>query len=223
MPSTPDEIVVAMIELRQKVDASLEGVSHPSEWRTDDLWSAPEYVIYSILRSIALLMRDGLPEAVALQRADERRCLNVLPAGVRVASVEDYLVRLLRGTAPEYLVHGPELLANAVVAARQGLRELPPPPFLSEIPPPDWRWQKIQRFPHCVPPFLERLRLRSPLLFPQSRYDEEFFDFVVRMQEGDELWEWSSPRLAWALMAGRAGVALVRDGRAIASVDTMMN
>jgi hypothetical protein len=43
------------------------------------------------------------------------------------------------------------------------------------------------------------------------------------MTDRDELWAFSSPAEYWKGLAGRAGVALVRDGRPIAHVVTVMN
>ena len=43
------------------------------------------------------------------------------------------------------------------------------------------------------------------------------------MQPGDELWTFSSPAQSWEDLAGRAGVALVRDGNPIKVLVTMMN
>jgi hypothetical protein len=43
------------------------------------------------------------------------------------------------------------------------------------------------------------------------------------LTERDELWTFSSPPDYWAGLAGRAGVALVRNGRPIAHVITVMN
>lgn len=44
-----------------------------------------------------------------------------------------------------------------------------------------------------------------------------------RMQPGDELWEFSSPPESWAHLAGRSGIALLRDGQVIGSIITRMN
>jgi hypothetical protein len=40
---------------------------------------------------------------------------------------------------------------------------------------------------------------------------------------GDELWTFRSPPDSWQLLAGRAGIALVRDGKPIKAIITMMN
>lgn len=44
-----------------------------------------------------------------------------------------------------------------------------------------------------------------------------------QIAEGDELWEFSSSSESWEHLAGRAGIALVRDGKAIDSLVTLMN
>lgn len=46
---------------------------------------------------------------------------------------------------------------------------------------------------------------------------------IVKMQAGDELWEFCTSQKSWEAMAGRAGIALVRDGKVIDSIVTMMN
>jgi hypothetical protein len=66
-------------------------------------------------------------------------------------------------------------------------------------------------------------RLQGPLLFPRDGFDEETTQFLVLMQEDDEIWSWRSPPETWRLMIGRGGISLVRNNRAIATVMTVMN
>ena len=214
--------VAAMVALRRNVDATLRSKPHPENWPGCDLWRTPEHLIWSVLRGIALLVRDGVAEADAVRQVDAKRRFNVLAPGADAVTPEEYLVRFLRGVAPAYLEHGPDLLADAIVVARKGLRELPPAPWDTPTgtPPPEWRWEKIE-------PEREREALRAlergPPLVPRSTYDEEVIDLIVRMQPGDELWEWSSPPRSWGMMMGRAGIALVRNGRVLTEILTMMN
>jgi hypothetical protein len=56
-----------------------------------------------------------------------------------------------------------------------------------------------------------------------SRHAAEWSRLLARFTEGDELWEFSSPRKDWERLIGRKGVALVRDGRPIAHIVTLMN
>ncbi|WP_158814455.1 hypothetical protein [Methylocapsa sp. S129] len=43
------------------------------------------------------------------------------------------------------------------------------------------------------------------------------------MQPGDELWTFSSSAGSWRALAGRAGIALVREGQVIKTLVTIMN
>ncbi|MCI0701450.1 MAG: hypothetical protein L0241_10250 [Planctomycetia bacterium] len=46
---------------------------------------------------------------------------------------------------------------------------------------------------------------------------------LAQMQPGDELWEFSSSQESWQALAGRAGIALVRTGKVVDSMVTMMS
>ena len=46
---------------------------------------------------------------------------------------------------------------------------------------------------------------------------------LSRMHDGDELWEFSSGDQSWEDLAGREGIALVREGKIIDDVLTRMN
>jgi hypothetical protein len=48
-------------------------------------------------------------------------------------------------------------------------------------------------------------------------------EFVALMQEGDELWEFGSGDLSWQNLAGRAGIAIVRNGEIFDCRVTLMN
>jgi hypothetical protein len=48
-------------------------------------------------------------------------------------------------------------------------------------------------------------------------------ELITQMQDGDELWEYTSPAETWANMAGRAGYALVREGKIVGQITTLMN
>ena len=48
-------------------------------------------------------------------------------------------------------------------------------------------------------------------------------DFKSKIQEGDELWRFSSPQESWEHLAGRAGICIVRDGEITDSLVTIMN
>ncbi len=47
--------------------------------------------------------------------------------------------------------------------------------------------------------------------------------FKGKMIRGDELWEFASPPETWDMLMGRAGIALVRKGKAIDWIVTALN
>ena len=61
------------------------------------------------------------------------------------------------------------------------------------------------------------------LLKPFGGLNAQWETLKARMQPGDELWTFSSSAQSWADLAGRAGVALVRDGEIIERMVTIMN
>jgi hypothetical protein len=61
------------------------------------------------------------------------------------------------------------------------------------------------------------------LEFPNYKNTPFLAAFIRLRQEGDEFWRFSSPPEQWAALAGRGGIALVRDGRLVAHVVTVLS
>jgi hypothetical protein len=51
----------------------------------------------------------------------------------------------------------------------------------------------------------------------------EWREMINSIQEGDELWEFCSPKCEWEHLAGMAGIALVRRGEVVDAIITSMN
>jgi hypothetical protein len=69
---------------------------------------------------------------------------------------------------------------------------------------------------------------RSPervaaLLKPFGYANGEWEALKNTMQPGDEFWTFASSPASWRALAGRAGLALVRDGKIVATIVTMLN
>ncbi len=58
---------------------------------------------------------------------------------------------------------------------------------------------------------------------PQSGVHADWERLKAEMQPGDKLVRFASPAESWKHLAGRAGIALVRDGKVIDAFVTMMN
>jgi hypothetical protein len=69
--------------------------------------------------------------------------------------------------------------------------------------------ERVNRFPDAGKPFGYRHR--------------EWQQLKAEMRAGDELWTFASPPDSWKHLAGRAGVALVRNGTPVRIIVTMMN
>lgn len=69
----------------------------------------------------------------------------------------------------------------------------------------------------------ERLARHPELGRPFGGLNAEWEALKAQMEPGDELWTFLSSAESWRRLAGRAGVALLRDGTAIAVITTMMN
>ena len=58
---------------------------------------------------------------------------------------------------------------------------------------------------------------------PYGVPNKEWEELKSQMKEEDEIRTFSSPKDYWENLAGRAGYALVRKGKAIAGIITLMN
>ena len=69
----------------------------------------------------------------------------------------------------------------------------------------------------------ERAKQHPELARPFGALNAKWEKLKADMQPNDELWTFSSPPRTWEDLAGRAGIALVRDGIAIEIIVTMLN
>jgi len=79
----------------------------------------------------------------------------------------------------------------------------------AEAEHPGIRDERVQRFPDAAKPFGFR--------------NGQWEAIKAAMQPGDELWTYASPAKSWEDLAGRAGIAVVRDGNPVMVLTTMMN
>ncbi len=58
---------------------------------------------------------------------------------------------------------------------------------------------------------------------PFGYQNDRWRELKSRMEAGDELWEFSSPEESWKNLAGRAGFCVVRNGKIVDFLVTIMN
>jgi hypothetical protein len=66
-------------------------------------------------------------------------------------------------------------------------------------------------------------QVEADLGAPSSGLRDEWEKLKSELQPGDRLMRFASPVESWQRLAGRAGIALVRDGKVIDAIVTMMN
>lgn len=71
--------------------------------------------------------------------------------------------------------------------------------------------------------FLEKDDRISPEPVPFGYYFHQWCDLKKELQDGDELWLFSSPKETWLNMCGRAGICIVRSGNIVYSLTTTLN
>jgi hypothetical protein len=74
---------------------------------------------------------------------------------------------------------------------------------------PGIRDERIDRFPEAAKPF--------------GFLNPKWEALKAEMKPGDELWTFASPADSWKNLAGRAGIALVREGDVVRSIITLQN
>jgi hypothetical protein len=230
-PASRETILCQMIELRRKIDPRLRHRGSPSNWPMFQLWETTEAVILEIVEQYLWLRDGGLVEQIALEKIEifHRATIDVdLEPGI---SMRSYIFRRVTEIDPLYLSQGTKLLDRAIsVAERRAYDEIKQKKLQPSFPPKEWLKQRISA------PMVERQR--APLVLGGLRItiDQRSFDLdaaipqkrdwdriKLRMLPDDELWTFNSPPETWQALAGRMGVALIRDGRAIDHAITVMN
>lgn len=211
-PEHEAEVVSRMIRLRFKKDQRLAGEPPPWRWPMERLWATTESLLLELVRGYLALREDGLAPADIVARLEAARSVD----GIRPpdARLRPYLKWRLAKTDPDYLalgwrVFGPAL-ALAIRWSRQTSRR-------GETLPAEWLGAAIA--PDEVEPAFEGL------FFPAGPHPENWRDalmekrrewalMALRFKEGDTVMQYCEP--AGEELSGRHGIALVRDGRAVA-------
>lgn len=71
--------------------------------------------------------------------------------------------------------------------------------------------------------YLEQDDRISPVPVPFGFYNYQWNQLKAELQDGDELWLFSSPKESWKNMCGRGGICIVRDGEVVKLMVTVLN
>lgn len=208
-------ILCEMVNVRKRRDARLRG-SEPSNWPMIRLWLSPEGRILDAVADFQWLLDAGLTEEQALSHMlslDGRDACSTA-----VTTLRAFIEHSLKFFDPSYIdLEAGILTKNIKLAGLWAAAEIKHLKLARSYPPPEWLRNRVH-FADVAPQFTMATR---------SIYDElgkrNWDRIKVRMVNDDELWAFRSPPDDWRRLAGREGVALIRRGRPIAKIVTLMS
>lgn len=209
------EILCDMIDVRKSNDERLRG-EEPWKWwwQRSVLAASPEAVILDDISNFHWLLDGGFSEKEAarhLQSLD-----GPVDQSAEVTTLRTLIERKLSIADPAYLDLDPDVLTKSLSLASTWARaridrSKSSPPY----PPSEWLGSVIQHG-DALPPLFKDMP-------PPVVQDTQWRHLKAHMTDSDELRLFCSSGESWSKLTGRSGVALVRNGRAIAHVVTIMN
>ncbi len=221
-----DSILVRLVERRRKHDNRLKS-EKIFDWPMWRYWETPEALIYDLVIMYHTLKSDEVAEPLIWEKLEAYReefGEGEMPAS---PSLTDYITYRLNVEEPDYLNLGHDLINQQVRDCKthvlHGFRQAV---GQKEFPPRDWLIRQLsllqfERLGEGADPIGDG----APAMMSRGNDNlrKEWMGIKVRMLAGDQIWVFNSPKQNWEGLAGRAGVALVRNGRSIAYMVTKKN
>jgi len=217
------EVLSRMIRLRLKKDPRLAGEAPPWRWPQDRLWGTTEAMLLVTVQQYLALWTDGRSAGDIVRRIED---LRGAPAGTPPdPRLRPYLRWRLAEADPSYLALGHRVFAPAAIQAiRWARKSLVDACGTEPFPPADWLGAKIS--PNEVEPAFEGL------FFPAGPRPENWREALtwkrrewalmkLRWREGDAIMQYREPATDGEESPGQHGIALVRNGRAIAWISAI--
>jgi hypothetical protein len=198
-----DDILVRLVKRRKKYDKSLKG-ENVNNWPRAWFWGTPEDLIFDIAKKHRTLLVDGFDEQYVWQKLDADRVEHGSGTIPTSLSLTTYIKYRLDIEHPKYTAFGEELLQKQIVDCQSEIDEA----NASEA----WQIPIDALGKRLLDDDVEQLS--SSFQESLSIGSRQMQDLMFRMSEGDEMWSFNLPWME--------GIALVRDGRAISHVATIL-
>jgi hypothetical protein len=210
------EVVSRMIRLRLKKDRRLAGEPPPWRWPMERIWASTEAQLLGLVRGYLTLREDGLAPAEIVARLEAER--GAADSERLDARLRPYIKWRIAQMDPDYATLGIRVFAPALRLAIRWARGKSKP---KDGLPAEWLGEEVA--PEEVEPAFERL------FFPAVPSPDNWRDALdgkrrewalmkLRMREGDRILHYTRPIAEDEEAPGDHGIALVRDGRAVAWV-----
>jgi hypothetical protein len=195
------------------------------------LWQTTEATILEIVEQYFWLRDGGLTPREALAQIEATRPRAAPPTAMWAESPRSYIADRLAAEDPAFIALGPDLLDETVrIAERWAKGEIERSEADRSYPPQEWLGERV------TPSKFETdwnlpvddggltMMVDGNAGRPyRLRSESDWWRLKLRIAPGDELRTFSSPPETWKGLAGRTGAALIRNGRPIGHVTTMMN
>lgn len=197
------------------------------------LWNTTEAVILHTTEQYLWLRDGGLMEQIALEKIEVFRTGSTDCDLQQNSTLASYIAHRLKIEDPQYLDLGDAILGEAIsIAEEWACAEIQRTKSDRPFPPKEWLKARVsisevesgKSLPFgdggLIATTLDGRTERPGTTVPNSK---DWQRLKLRMLPNDELWTFSSPGEYWQGLAGRMGVALIRNDRSIDHVITMMN
>jgi hypothetical protein len=204
LDGSQDSVLVRLVKRRKKHDSSLKD-DNINDWHMTLFWGTPEDLIFDITKKHATLIADGLSEQQIWPRLEAHRAVYGIRELPPSPSLADYIKYRLDIEHPKYAAFGEELLQQQINDCQAYIDKTvanKPWQVPAEAHQKRLTHGEVEQLVHEVPEYV-------------SVDSRQLQDLKFRMSEGDEVWSYNLPPTE--------GIALVRNGRAIASAVTVLS
>ena len=135
-------------------------------------------------------------------------------------ALREYRRQQAQKAAENLWANSPRLRPSTVQGADDPKPSIPAP----SAPSPPWDFEPAYSADYPPASWLQERMTPAEVEeeFPWYR-KQDAFGRGVTWRAGDELWRYSSPKEQWMALAGRGGIALIRDGRCVGHVLTILS
>lgn len=221
----PECFIADVMRRRKRADKRLRRVN-PGNLMMWQLLETPDGMILDVVTKYASLKSFGIADELIWEKLEANRHEKGEGALPRPCSLLDYVTYRLSLEDPPYVALGSQFIAGQIALCDRYQQRRGKGRDGRSWPPAEWlkRQMNLAEFEALGTGF-DPFSSGAPaaLTLGGGRVARELEDLKVLMLPGDELWSFASPPQTWQQLAGRAGIALIRNGMAVGHVVTKMN
>jgi|GEM_PF-3711391 len=214
-----EDVVCRMVNLRRRHDKRIKKEPNARNWMMWQLWESPEGYLLRCITDVLWLQDGGMTPTEAWTKICPGATGQIAAASDEAEILRVGVRRILTVIDPPYLDLGQSVIDKvSAIAELHGGKELAAYQAGKPYPSVEWLTQKSSFEEFEAKHFNERT-----MQGPVTKTWFQATNFRDRFLPTDEVWLYDSPASYWQNLGGRAGFALVRQGRPITYTTTKMN